>query len=59
MCAVRTVGELRAIIADLPDDMPFEVFSERMDSFVCFDVAVHDEFEEEIGRDALVVWAEN
>ena len=29
-----TIKELRAILANLPDDMPIEHYSERMDSFV-------------------------
>ena len=58
-----TVGELKAVLADLPDDMPIEHYSSRMDSFVdgAFKICP-DEYgylDDELDDPTLVVWHEN
>jgi hypothetical protein len=58
-----TIKELKAFIADLPDDMPIEHYSERMDSLVYGHFVVcPDEYGflgNELDRFSLVVCHEN
>jgi hypothetical protein len=58
-----TIKELRAILANLPDDMPIEHYSERMDCLVYGKFKVYpDEYgylEDELDCPTLVVCHEN
>lgn len=51
-----TVAQMRAFLADYPDDMEIEVFSGRMDSFTCWGISKQSDFD---GFTGLVIWTEN
>ena len=47
-----TIGELKRIMQDLPDETPVRVFSDSMDSYVDFDIAAR---KDDSGRNTLEV----
>lgn len=58
----KTVGELRAILADVPDATPLVAYSESMCSEVYFDVTHYtdpDDWESDAGCPVVVICTEN
>ena len=51
---IMTIGELKRIMQDLPDETPVRVFSDSMDSYVDFDIAAR---KDDSGRNTLEVSA--
>lgn len=49
-----TIGELKALVKDLPDDERVECYSGRMDSLVDFDIEYMDSLDD-YGGMALVI----
>lgn len=59
MAAIFTVGELRALISDLPDDMPVQAYSASVDSYVDFDCSVQEEAGASVVREVFEIYTEN
>jgi len=54
---IATVGELRALLANVPDERPLAVYSGSVESFVNFSIAECDVDDD--GTESTVIYAEN
>lgn len=52
-----TVGELRAILANVPDSQPLAIFSSNADRFITFSIAADDV--DDNGVETTVIYAED